>query len=204
MTEVKRESDMKTVVGTRIWKSKLVAGLLAVVLGVVVLAWPGPSILVAATLFGVYLLTSGLAELFLGFTLPRSVATRVLLVISGAASLVLAILSFRHFGDGYAVLLLSLWIGIGFVFQGISGITIGISERQVPGRGWVIVLGILTVVAGVVVLVWPFDSIGVLTIVTGVWLVIGGAVKVVQSFQIRGDVKAARQTIDSVSQRRAA
>ena len=128
MTEVKRESDMKTVVGTRIWKSKLVAGLLAVVLGVVVLAWPGPSILVAATLFGVYLLTSGLAELFLGFTLPRSVATRVLLVISGAASVVLAILSFRHFGDGYAVLLLSLWIGIGFVFQGVSATAAGITR----------------------------------------------------------------------------
>jgi uncharacterized membrane protein HdeD (DUF308 family) len=60
------------------------------------------------------------------------------------------------------------------------------------------------VIAGVVVLVWPFDSIVVLTIVTGVWLVISGLVKVVQSFQIRKHAKAARQTVDSVSQRMAA
>jgi uncharacterized membrane protein HdeD (DUF308 family) len=147
---------------------------------------------------------TGLVELFIAFILPWSAATRVMVFISGALSLVLAILSFRHFGDAYAVLLLSLWIGIGFICQGISVVAAGIGERQMPGRGWDIVLGILCVIAGVVMLTWPFDSIGVLTIVTGVWLVISGLVKAVQSFQIRRDAKAARQTIDSLSQRMAA
>lgn len=147
---------------------------------------------------------TGLVELFVAFTLSWSAATRIMLFISGGLSLVLAILSFRHFGDAYAVLLLSLWIGIGFIFQGISGVASGISERQMPGRGWDIVLGILSVIAGAVVLSWPFDSIDVLTIVTGVWLVISGVVKVVQSFQTRRDAKAARHTVDSVTQRMAA
>ena len=112
---------MNSLVGQRLWKWILVAGLLTIVLGVLVLAWPGPTILVASTLFGVYLLLSGMVELFMAFTLPRSAATRVMLFISGALSLVLAIMSFRHFGDAYAVLLLSLWIGIGFIFQGVTG-----------------------------------------------------------------------------------
>jgi hypothetical protein len=59
------------------------------------------------------------------FTLPRSAAGRVLPLISGALSAVLAILSFRHLGDAYAVLLLSLWIAISFIFQGISGVAAG-------------------------------------------------------------------------------
>jgi uncharacterized membrane protein HdeD (DUF308 family) len=198
------EKTVNNTVGQQLSKWKLAAGVLTAILGAVVLAWPGPTILVASTLFGVYLLVTGLVELFAAFTLPWSAATRVMLFISGALSLVLAILSFRHFGDAYAVLLLSLWIGISFVFQGISGVAAGTSEPQMPGRGWDIFLGILTVIGGVIVLVWPFDSIGVLTLVTGVWLVIGGLVKIVQSFQIRRDAKAARQTIDSVSQRRAA
>jgi uncharacterized membrane protein HdeD (DUF308 family) len=201
-----RESEkiVNNTLGQQLSKWKLAAGVLTVILGGIVLAWPGPTILVASTLFGVYLLVTGLVELFVAFTLPWSAATRVMLFISGALSLVLAILSFRHFGDAYAVLLLSLWIGISFIFQGISGVATGISERQMPGRGWDIVLGILSVIAGVVVLIWPFDSIGVLTLVTGVWLVISGVVKVVQSFQIRRDAKAARQTIDSMSRRMAA
>ena len=130
---------MISVLGQQLWKNKLVSGVLSIALGAMVLAWPGPTILVAATLFGVYLLVSGFAELFLAFTLPRSAATRVLLFLTGALSLVLAILSFRHFGDGYAVLLLSLWLGVGFIFLGVSELAVAISERNLPGRGWYVV-----------------------------------------------------------------
>jgi uncharacterized membrane protein HdeD (DUF308 family) len=67
---------MNSLVGQHLWKCQLAAGLLTIVLGAIVLAWPGPTILVASTLFGVYLLLSGLAGLFMAFTLPRSAATR--------------------------------------------------------------------------------------------------------------------------------
>src|ERR1700730_18172499 len=158
---------MISVLGQQLWKGKLVSGVLTIVLGAMVLSWPGPSILVVSTMFGVYLLVSGFAELFLAFTLPRSAATRVLLFLTGALSLVLAILSFRHFGDGYAVLLLSLWIGTGFIFQGVSATAAGIGEPELPGRGWYIVSGVVSVLAGLVALVWPFDSIAVLTLAAG-------------------------------------
>jgi uncharacterized membrane protein HdeD (DUF308 family) len=194
-------SAVNTLLEQKLWKWKLVAGLLTIVLGGIVLAWPGPTILVASTLFGVYLLLTGFTELFLAFTLPRSAATRVLLLISGALSLVLAVLSFRHFGDGYAILLLSIWIGIGFIFQGVSEIAVSIGEQNLPGRGWYAVLGIISVIAGFVVLVWPFDSIAVLVLVTGVWLVVMGVVQVVQAFQIRSDAKTVREAVDSVSER---
>jgi uncharacterized membrane protein HdeD (DUF308 family) len=192
---------MNTLLEQKLWKWKLVAGLLTVVLGGIVLAWPGPTILVASTLFGVYLLLTGFTELFLAFTLPRSAGTRVLLFITGALSLILAVLSFRHFGDGYAVLLLSLWIGIGFIFQGVSEVAISIGEKNLPGRGWYAVLGVISVIAGFVVLVWPFDSIVVLAVVTGVWLVVIGVVQIVQAFQIRKDAKTVREAVDSVSER---
>jgi uncharacterized membrane protein HdeD (DUF308 family) len=192
---------MNSLVRQRLWKWKLVAGLLTIVLGVMVLAWPGPSILVASTLFGVYLLVSGVAELFMAFTLPRSAATRVMLFISGALSLVLAVLSLRHLGDAYAVLLLSLWIGISLIFQGISGVAVGTGESDLPGRGWYIVSGIISVIAGLVLLVWPFDSIAVLTLATGIWLVIIGITQIVQAFQTRKAANTARQTIDDISNR---
>jgi uncharacterized membrane protein HdeD (DUF308 family) len=192
---------MNTLLEQKLWKWKLVAGLLTVVLGGIVLAWPGPTILVASTLFGVYLLVTGFTELFLAFTLPRSGGTRFLLFISGVLSLILAVLSFRHFGDAYAILLLSMWIAIGFIFQGVSEVAVSIGEKNLPGRGWYTVLGIISVIAGFVVLAWPFDSIAVLTLVTGVWLVVIGVVQVVQAFQIRKDAKTVREAVDSVSDR---
>jgi uncharacterized membrane protein HdeD (DUF308 family) len=190
---------MNTLVAQRLWKWKLVAGLLTIVLGAIVLAWPGPSILVASTLFGVYLLFSGLTELFLAFTLPRSAAIRVMLFISGALSLVLAMLSFRHFGDAYAVLLLSLWIGIGFIFQGVTGVAAGVSESDLPGRGWYVTAGIISVIAGLMVLVWPFDSIAVLTLAAGIWLIVIGITQIVQAFQTRKAANAAHRTLDGAA-----
>ena len=192
---------VKPLLGQQLWKWTLAAGVLTIVLGGIVLAWPGPTLLVASTLFGVYLLLTGFVGLFMAFTLPRSAGMRVLLFISGILSVVLAILSFRHFGDAYAILLLSLWIGIGFIFQGVSAIAAAIGESELPGRGWSIVLGVISVIAGLVVLVWPFDSIVVLVVVAGVWLVILGVVQMIHSFQIRGDAKTLRDVIDSASER---
>jgi len=48
--------------GQQLWKNKLVSDVLTIALGAMVLAWPGLSILVASTMFGVYLLASGFAQ----------------------------------------------------------------------------------------------------------------------------------------------
>lgn len=124
-----------------------------------------------------------------------------MLFISGALSLVLAIMSFRHFGDGYAVLLLSLWIGIGFIFQGVTAVAVGIGERDLPGRGSCVVVGIISVIAGLAVLVWPFESIAVLTLATGIWLIVIGIGQAIQAIQTRKAAKTARHAIDDVSDR---
>ena len=47
-----------------LWKWTLASGLLAVILGILVLVWSGISIRVAATSFGVYLLVSTLSSRF--------------------------------------------------------------------------------------------------------------------------------------------
>jgi uncharacterized membrane protein HdeD (DUF308 family) len=47
---------MNNTLGQQLWKSKLVLGVLTIILRAIVLAWPGRSILIASTLFGVYLL----------------------------------------------------------------------------------------------------------------------------------------------------
>ena len=112
---------MNNAAGQQLSKWKLAAGVLTALLGAIVLAlaWPNYPQVLLNPVRRLPTRDSGLVELFVAFTLPWSAATRVMLFISGGLSLVLAILSFRHFGDAYAVLLLSLWIGISFVFQGI-------------------------------------------------------------------------------------
>ncbi|MEE3063025.1 MAG: HdeD family acid-resistance protein [Actinomycetota bacterium] len=168
-----------------LWKSTLVSGVLTLIVGVLVLAWPGISVLAAAIAFGVYLLITGVAQVVFAFSLHVSAGSRILLFISGAASLILAVLAFRHFGQGYAVLLLAIWIGIGFVFRGVATTVSAISDPTLPGRGWSIFVGAITLIAGVVVLAYPFASIITLAIVVGIWLAVIGVFEVIASFGIR-------------------
>jgi uncharacterized membrane protein HdeD (DUF308 family) len=174
-----------------------VSGSLAVVLGVVILAWPQPSVVAAAVLFGVYLVVSGVALLFLTFSMPTSAGTRFLNLISGIVSVALGILAFRHFGEGYAVLLLAVWVATGFIIRGLFFTASAISIPQFPGRGWAIVFGSICVIAGFVMLAYPFDSIETLALVVGAWLTVLGATEVISGLGMRSDVKNVERVTDA-------
>ncbi|WP_236975328.1 MULTISPECIES: HdeD family acid-resistance protein [Mycobacterium] len=166
-----------------LWKSTLVSGILSLALGAAVAAWPGQTVLVAAIFFGAYLLVTGAAQVVFAFSLHVSAGSRILLFISGAASLILAVLAFRHFGN--AVLLLAIWIGVGFIFRGVATTVSAISDPELPGRGWAIFIGLISLLAGIVVMASPFQSIITLAYVVGIWLIVIGVFEIVSSFGIR-------------------
>jgi uncharacterized membrane protein HdeD (DUF308 family) len=192
---------METLLESKLWKFAMTWGALSAVLGVLILAWPGTSILVASTLFGVYLLVSGFVGVAMAFTLPESAGMRVMLFISGVLSVILAVLCLRNFGDPYPVLLLSIWIGVSFIVQGFAIVAVAISYKALPSRGWYGVLGVLSVIAGAVVVAWPWDSIVVLTLYAGIFLVVMGIVQIVQGFVMRKDSKTVREVGDVVRER---
>ncbi|ORV96713.1 hypothetical protein AWC14_15925 [Mycobacterium kyorinense] len=177
-----------------LWKSTLVSGILALALGILVLVWPGVSILVAAIIFGAYLLVTGIAQVFFAFSLHVSAGGRVLLFISGAASLILAVLCFRSLYD--SILLLAIWIGVGFIFRGVATAISAISDPALPGRGWEIFLGVISLLAGIVLIASPFESIGILALVVGIWLVIIGVFEIVSAFGIR---RASKELTTAIS-----
>jgi hypothetical protein len=185
----------------QLWKSSVLSGVIAVALGALVLLWPGKTLLVAAFLFGAYLLVSGLSQVFFAFGLHASAGSRILLFISGAASLILGIMAFRHFGSepGTALLLLAIWIGIGFIFRGVATTATAISELSgTPGRGSSIFFGLVTILAGVVTLAYPFDSLATLTLVVGIWLIVIGVFEIVAGLQLRHTGHEVRKTVDEV------
>jgi uncharacterized membrane protein HdeD (DUF308 family) len=166
-----------------LWKTTLLSGVLAVILGVLVLAWPAKTILVAAIFFGVYLLVTGISQVIFAFSLHVSAGGRVLLFISGAAALILAILCFRSLQE--SILLLAIWIGVGFIFRGVATAASAISDPTLPGRGWEIFIGLISLVAGIVMMASPFESLATLTFVVGIWLIVLGVFEVISAFGIR-------------------
>ncbi|MEU6593509.1 HdeD family acid-resistance protein [Streptomyces sp. NPDC046881] len=176
-----------------VWQVVLLTGIGSLVLGVLVLIWPDASLLVAGVLFGLYLVYSGIMQLVSAFGTHRATSLRVLAFISGALSIVLGLFCFR--GPMQSILLLALWIGIGWVIRGITQTLAAVHDSRMPARGWQIFLGILTFIAGIVLIDSPFESISVLTLVSGIWLVVVGVVEIVTAFRIRGRARHVPQAL---------
>jgi uncharacterized membrane protein HdeD (DUF308 family) len=165
------------------WQVLLAAGVVAVVLGAVALAWPGATLVVVGAVFGSYLLVSGIFQLAGAFAAHVPGQLRVLGLFSGALSVLLGLLCFR--GPAQSILLLALWIGFGWLLRGIMTTTLALSAEGLPARGWQAFLGIVTVVAGVVLIVSPIGSILTLTVVAGVWLLAIGVMEIVHAVWLR-------------------
>ena len=170
-----------------LWIYTLLSGLLSVILGVLVTLKPGNAVWVAAIFLGAYLLVSGIAQVILAFSLHVSAGGRVMLFISGAASLVLAVLAFKDLGDEspLAILLLAIWIAVSFIFRGVSTAVTAISDPGMPGRGWAIFFGVISILAGIVVMASPIDSLVLLAWVVGIWLIVMGVFEIASAFSIR-------------------
>ncbi|MGW4353006.1 HdeD family acid-resistance protein [Nocardia sp. NPDC004582] len=169
------------------WQSILVTGILSVVLGILILVWPGPTLVVAGVLFGIYLLVSGVFQLIAAFGLHVSAWMRVLSFITAILSFILGFFCFRN--EFQAIGLLALWIGITWIFRGTAVLVAAMSDSAVPGRGWQILFGILLIVGGGLLIVEPFRSITTLVVVVGCWLIVIGIFEVISAFQVKSTAK---------------
>ncbi len=170
-----------------LWKTALVTGILAILLGILVFIRPGAAIFVTAIFFGAYLLITGISQLVLAFSLRSSVGGRVLLFIGGAAALVLAVLCFVNLEN--SVQLLAIWIGVGFIFRGVATTMSAIGDPSLPGRIWEIIVGIVSVIAGIIMFAVPLEGLVALTQVTGIILIVVGVFEVISAIGIRNDAK---------------
>lgn len=166
------------------WWVVLVIGILSIMAGGFFLIWPGITIVVIAVLFGIWLIISGIVQLVQGFNNDLSGGQRALAIIVGIISIALGVLCFRG-GIVNGVYILSLFVGFSFLFRGLWQLIAGIQARGMSGRGLLIFGGILGIIAGIIVLAVPFDSVVVLAWIAGIWLVVMGVIEIVYAFKIK-------------------
>ena len=172
--------NLMTAIG-RNWWVLLFAGILSLAVGIVALVWPGKTVIVVAIVFAIWLIVSGIFSIVRGFAHGLTGGMRALFIITGILSLVLGIFAIR--GEFQELYILSLFIGIGFLFRGFASLFLGFESKE--GRGWNIFFGIVMIIGGVVVLVWPGISLVTLTWVVGIWLIIIGIYEIVAAFGVK-------------------
>src|SRR3954468_10745883 len=102
------------------------------------------------------------------------------LLLNGALLVVAGLLIF---GIDWSVRSLATFIGVLFVFQGATeALTTGIDARV---RRANVVTGLLSIAAGIVIIVWPSPGLLALGIVLGAWLIVMGTIAIAGAFAAR-------------------
>ncbi|HEY1667825.1 MAG TPA: HdeD family acid-resistance protein [Trebonia sp.] len=168
----------------RHWGWVLAYGILTLLAGIAVLAWPSETLLVIAVLFGVQLIISGIFR-FVGALASDDLTggTRVMLALLGVLSIIIGLWAVRH--AVLTLVALIVFLGIFWVINGLIEIFAALSHRDMPDRGWSVLMGVLSAIAGIIVLAYPGLTLVGLAVILGIWLLVFGILEIVAAFRLR-------------------
>jgi uncharacterized membrane protein HdeD (DUF308 family) len=167
-------ADDPLVLGVRAARTVLVVrAVLAVAFGLVALLWPGLTLLALAIAFGVYAILEGVASVIEAVR-NRSRSRWWLGLLGGLASVVAGVLALIW--PGITAVALAIVVGIWAIVTGAAEIARAYRLRGAGGRIWLLALaGVLSVAAGIAILLWPAAGAVGLAVLLGAFAVVYGA-----------------------------
>ena len=160
---------------------QIAGGAASLVIGALVLAWPDVTVVVIAVLLAIHLLLNGALRLVSSLLTPSLTAERrIVHALVGVLWMAVGVLFLRDVAT--TVTVLTLLLGLAWLIGGILEVVASFTSAA-PGwsRSRLVdaVTGAIAAVGGVLVLVFPGQSLVALTILAGIWLVVYGATAVV-------------------------
>jgi uncharacterized membrane protein HdeD (DUF308 family) len=153
---------------------------LAVIFGVLVLVWPGITLLALAIVFAAYVFVDGIGLIVSG--VEARGRRRWLYVIAGIVGVIAGVAA--AFWPEVTLLVLVLWAGAWAVITGV--LEIGAAVRGEGSGRWLMALaGVLSVVAGLLILIWPGIGAFALATVLGIYALVAGVFLLWAAWQLR-------------------
>jgi len=158
-----------------------ISGLIAFIIGIMITFWPKNSAVVLTVILAIYLIIAGLAYVGLGiFSKGISGGARALDIILGILFLIGGIIAVANPTESAVVLGIFLGILIGILWI-VEGVVALVQSGDSPSRGWTIFFGILSIIAGIVLLFSPLYVV-VLWWILGISLIVLGIIQIVRAF----------------------
>jgi uncharacterized membrane protein HdeD (DUF308 family) len=165
------------------WWSLVVLGIVSVLLGIVVVAWPTATLKVMAALAGIWLLFGGLVRIFSAFVSGRGVGRQML---SGVVGVVLVIVGAACLRDLVrTVELLAVVVAVTWLLSGIAEVVMAADAKRGGSRVALLATGLISIMLGLAFLFVPRFSLGVLVLMTGLGFIVTGALQVAVGLQLR-------------------
>jgi uncharacterized membrane protein HdeD (DUF308 family) len=174
----------------RYWWTLVIRGLVALVFGVAMFVLPGPTLAALVLVFGAYTIADGVAALIIGIKQFGDEDRWWVTLLGGVLSVSAGAIALLSPG---AVVLAVLWlIAAWAIARGAVDVVAAVQLRRVIEGEWLLALGgLLSIVFGLLLLVYP--DAGVLAVITfvGSFAVVLGIVLSVCGLRLRRVARAA-------------
>jgi len=169
----------------RYWWVVAVRGVAAVLFGLLAIIWPEITVTVLVLLFGAYALVDGVLALFTALFGGRSAEGRRLwLALEGVAGVLIGVLTFLWPGITTLVLLwlIAAWVLVTGVIEIVAAVRL---RREIEGEWLLALSGVLSVVFGILLVIWP--TAGAVTVVwlIGIYAMVFGIALIALSLRLR-------------------
>jgi uncharacterized membrane protein HdeD (DUF308 family) len=173
------------------WVWRITAGLAMIALGILLLAYTGITLLILLDVFGIVMLFVGAVELVFGVSTPKGTAHRGVFVLRGIISILIG--AFALLLPGLTLLaalyLIASWAIVWGLLEMAAALIAGEEHRLHVygrrGRPFALVAGVLAVLLGLIIIVYPEETLGVLVFLLGFTTILVGALVAVSGFHSR-------------------
>lgn len=170
---------------SRDWWHFAVRGVLAIVFGILALIWPKSAITALVLLFGAFVLVDGIIAVVSGIKLREYFKYWWALLLEGLTGIVIAVLTFVW--PDVTALVLLYFIAAWAILTGIFEIVAALELRHVvPGEWATFLAGVLSVILGVMLFVYPSAGAVGMVWAIGLYAIAAGITEIIVAFRLRG------------------
>ena len=170
---------------SRTWWMYLVRGLLAIAFGVAMLIWPKSTMSALVLLIGAFVLADGILTVLAGFSSSAYLTRWGVLVLEGLVGIGIGWLALSQPEMAMSVLgyLIGAWAVITGIFEIVAALEL---RRVIPGEWATLLLGVLSIVLGILLFVFPREAVVAIGWAIGVYAIVFGIVEIIFAFRLRG------------------
>ncbi len=188
------DTNVKSVADA-VWWIVLLRGILMVIFGLIALVSPGIALLTLVWVFGFYAILDGISAVVIGIR-ARGEPHWVWTIIQGVVSVLAGLIALVW--PGVTALALLFVVAFWAIMLGIGEIAGAFASRKNGSNawGWTLGAGVLNVVFGIALLIWPAGGILTLVWLVGIFTLAGGIALILLAFRVRSLAKS----VDGASQ----
>jgi uncharacterized membrane protein HdeD (DUF308 family) len=191
MHELTVAADALRYVIRKTWWVPLIQGLAALVIGVLLITRPAPTLWLLTVFLGAYWLVGGIFDAVGALTRRDSDRHWGLALVSSILSILVGMLLLAQpiLGFVLASVAVVTLIAVAAVLSGILSVVWAVRvRREIHGEGWIILIGVLSILLGLVLLASPMFSALVLIQAAAFLAIAGGVAGIVNAFRLRSVV----------------